>query len=224
MKTLRASGGEGTWILHSPSEYVKWQNAISERMPWTHTVFTELVQGIQYNTCVQFYVDREGNMEWMGVTEQRVDSEGLWLGSEIDQDRQSFLEELIKPTVEPVAKALHEWSYFGVVGVDVLIDQDGRQYVIDINPRINGSTTLLLASRVMKQRGLNFGIHLMEMSFGQMTDDAIVNMVENAKGCEIMVLCISQKNNEARAQLAVFAKDKDTCNAIATQIQDGDFF
>ena len=64
------------------------------------------------------------------------------------QYTQAYLEALLKPTLLPVADKLHEREYFGVVGVDILLNKAGQQYVIDINPRINGSTPMLLASKV----------------------------------------------------------------------------
>jgi hypothetical protein len=38
----------------------------------------------------------------------------------------------------------HQQGYFGVIGFDVLEDQDGQLYAIDANFRVNGSTPLCL--------------------------------------------------------------------------------
>jgi len=67
--------------------------------------------------------------------------------------RQAEYERLLRRTTEPVSSALHARGFFGLFGVDVLVDAAGRQYVVDINPRVLGSTPLVFTQRGLDKLG-----------------------------------------------------------------------
>jgi len=67
--------------------------------------------------------------------------------------RQAEYERLVRRTTEPVSRALHACGFFGLYGVDILVDRAGRQYVIDINPRVLGSTPLVFTLRGLERLG-----------------------------------------------------------------------
>ena len=67
--------------------------------------------------------------------------------------RQNEIERQVRPTTVPVATALHQRGFFGLFGVDVLVDEAGRQYVVDINPRILGSTPLVFSQLSFHKTG-----------------------------------------------------------------------
>ena len=67
--------------------------------------------------------------------------------------RQVEYERLVRATTEPVSAALHARGFFGVFGVDVLVDSSGRQYVVDINPRVLGSTPLVFTQSGLEKIG-----------------------------------------------------------------------
>ena len=67
--------------------------------------------------------------------------------------RQVEYERLVRATTEPVSTALHARGFFGVFGVDVLVDSSGRQYVVDINPRVLSLTPLVFTERDLEKIG-----------------------------------------------------------------------
>jgi len=64
-----------------------------------------------------------------------------------------------------VSAVLHSHGFFGLFGVDVLVDTDGRPFVVDINPRILGSTPLVFTHRALEKlgRAWDVGIFLMKV-------------------------------------------------------------
>jgi len=83
--------------------------------------------------------------------------------------RQEKYERLVRGTTDPVSRALHDRGFFGLYGVDVLVNVSGGQYVVDINPRILGSTPLVFTQRGLDKIGRfwEVGIFLMPLRPGR---------------------------------------------------------
>ena len=58
---------------------------------------------------------------------------------------------------------LHSRGFFGLFGVDVLVDSDGRPFVVDINPRILGSTPLVFTHRALEKLGRAWDVGIFQM-------------------------------------------------------------
>lgn len=144
IKTSHGLSGEGTYIIRSQSdlnyclEELKKYRSI--RLLDT-IIVSEFVKNEVQNYCVQFYVNKQGAITLIGVTQQLVSSTGSYLGGVVDyyRDMSPFFS-----MITSVANYAHQQGYFGVIGFDVLEDRDGQLYAIDANFRINGSTPLCL--------------------------------------------------------------------------------
>lgn len=144
IKTSHGLSGEGTYIIRSFSDlnycleelkkYLK--NNLLETI-----IISEFVQHEVRNYCIQFYVDKQGCISLIGVTQQLVSFTGSYLGGLINytDDLSQFAE-----MIATVGQYAHQQGYFGVIGLDVLEDRNGQLYAIDANFRINGSTPLCL--------------------------------------------------------------------------------
>ncbi len=144
IKTSHGLSGEGTYILHNPSDLKYCLEELKKYLNinlLATIIVSEFVKHEVCNYCVQFYVNRQGDIALIGVTQQLVTPEGNYLGGLIDYtDDLSRFSQLIAR----VGKYAHQQGYFGVIGFDVLEDKDGQLFVIDANFRINGSTPLCL--------------------------------------------------------------------------------
>ena len=214
LKVSRSSGGHGTWIIRKEEDYEYWTSCINSTMPYAETVLTELVEDIRFNFCCHAYVNRSGDIRWIGVTEKIMDDSGIWIGAVVELPKQRELERLTRPTAEPVIDALHAKGYFGLVGVDVLVDTQGKQYVIDINPRILGSTPLILASMALQKRGWDAAIFLTGVPFKDINAEALISRADSVKDGEAIIYSIIQRGSELICQIGVFAKTLADCKII----------
>ncbi len=144
IKTSHGLSGEGTYIIRSFSDlhYCLEELEKYQRIELLETIIvSEFVQHEVNNYCIQFYVNRSGEITLIGVTQQLVSDEGEYLGGLIDYTR-----DLNRFThlIAAVGQYAYQQGYFGVIGLDVLEDKDGQLYAIDANFRINGSTPLCL--------------------------------------------------------------------------------
>lgn len=149
IKTSHGLSGEGTYIIrnHSDLNYCLEELRKYLNINLLETIIvSEFVKYEVNNYCVQFYVNRQGDVRLIGVTQQLVNSEGNYLGGLIDytSDLSRFFE-----MIAAMGQYAHQNGYFGVIGFDVLEDRDGQLYVIDANFRINGSTPLCLQRHQM---------------------------------------------------------------------------
>jgi hypothetical protein len=144
IKTSHGLSGEGTYIIRSYSDlrYCLEELQKYRQIDLLETiVVSEFVKNEINNYCIQFYVNKQGDITLIGVTQQQVSPEGNYLGGLIDytNDLNRFLE-----LISSVGQYANQQGYFGVIGVDVLETRDGELYAIDANFRINGSTPLCL--------------------------------------------------------------------------------
>ena len=91
------------------------------------------------------------NPLFLGVTVQNLTENGHWTGGSIDYSAQIELEILLRDTVRETTQRLPT-SFVGWAGVDIVIDKDGKQWVVDLNPRFTGSMPLCLLSGHFYQR------------------------------------------------------------------------
>ncbi|WNZ27542.1 ATP-grasp domain-containing protein [Leptolyngbya sp. NK1-12] len=144
IKTSHGLSGEGTYIIRNTSDLNYCLEELNKylKIDLLETiVVSEFVKHVTHNYCVQFYVNKQGKILLIGVTQQLVDAEGNYLGGVIDytNDMSQFFE-----MIAAVGQYAHEQGYFGVIGFDVLETEGGELYAIDANFRINGSTPLCL--------------------------------------------------------------------------------
>lgn len=104
------------------------------------------------NISVHYVVNKQGEIKFLGKSEQIVNNDGCFRGSWISIDVDEKLAKIVE-TGYWVMKKIADKGYVGVAGFDVLIHGD-RYYFIDLNVRFNASTCgLLLYNDVRNKYG-----------------------------------------------------------------------
>ena len=156
-------------------------------------------------------------MQWLGATQiiKQRGSVTRRVYSVLDQAR---LKDHLKPSLDPVAKCLHEEGYFGIVGCDLLLDSEENQYVIDINPRLNTSTVISLLSKRLAQKCYNVGVmHAGWVPIkGNLRD--VIEICESVKDGAIFIQSAVEEDNYTRCYVTIFAHSEQACDNLLAQI------
>lgn len=133
-------GGCEVYICHSTEDY----NNIMENIPEDATIITEPYIENKINTCVQFVISAT-QVIFLGSAEQIIEHGTRHSGNVIRAT--SKLDPTLIDSLTNACIRAQSLGYRGVVGFDVLIEDDGTPHVIDANFRINGSTVALLLAK-----------------------------------------------------------------------------
>lgn len=138
------AGGYGVRICHNKDDYersvVYFKNS---------KYFVEqFIQSIE-NICLQFFCDINGGITYLGATDQMIDSNGTHKGNVIRQEK-LVDDKIIEQGYSIMSKA-YKFGYYGYAGFDVLVDIERHFYFIDLNFRLNASTTALLLKDYVRE-------------------------------------------------------------------------
>ncbi len=173
LKLTHGYAGLSNFFVREEDDAAEVLAEIQKKWPDATYVVNSIIEDIQSDVGVQYYLKKDGTVVWLGFTEQRFDEGGKWSGgcfsAEAQDRRFDELEKMIKPT----AAYLHTEGYFGVVGIDVVTDGAGQQFLVDVNPRLTGITPFLMSSRMFAAQGLGEGIYLASFKFMGSLDQLI---------------------------------------------------
>lgn len=105
------------------------------------SVVVEDYLDIQRNLCLNYFIDKEGGIVYLGFAEQVSDDEGRYQGNWIED---SSCADGIVTAGREVAGRAFEFGYYGFMGMDVAVLADEQFNIFDLNFRGNGSTPALL--------------------------------------------------------------------------------
>ena len=113
-------------------------------------VLQDYTLGIE--VALLLFVTLKGCPIFIAYYYQRFNEDRYWTRGSISYTDQAALEQLYTATIEQVAQFLYRKGYHGPVGVDIITDRSGRQYIVDLNACITGTYHLgLLAGHFMQQ-------------------------------------------------------------------------
>jgi len=165
LKLTHGYAGLSNFFIRESVEAVSVLMEIEEQWQNATYVVNSIIDSIETDFGVQFYLKKNGSVVWLGFTEQRFDENGKWNGGSFSAEAQELHFDALAAMVKPVAKYLHSQNYFGVVGIDVVTNIAGQQFLVDVNPRLTGITPFLMASRMFAADGLGEGIYLASFKF-----------------------------------------------------------
>lgn len=172
LKLQQTTFGKGTFIVKTESdrsqllavlpamlEYnLRSTNESNLHLKAASLVITEYIAcSNPASFAVTFFVNRDGSHVFVGCAKQDLeDDSSSWAGASISYLDQDRLQQHFAATVADVARFLHLRGYYGTVGIDVLEDDFGTQWVVDLNVRPPGSLVLsLLRAFLSDARGLH---------------------------------------------------------------------
>lgn len=138
------AGGYGVRICQNRNDYEKALNYFGD----SQYFIEQYIHSVE-NICLQFFCDINGTITYLGATDQIIDSTGTHKGNIIRQER-LVDDKIIEQGYSIMLKAYH-WGYYGYAGFDVLINVERHFYFIDLNFRLNASTTALLLKDYVKE-------------------------------------------------------------------------
>lgn len=203
-------------------EVLLWLN---QKWPNANFVINSIIEDIQSDVGVQFYLRKNGAAVWLGFTQQNFDASGKWSGgcfsAVAQQQRFGQLSEMIRPAAE----YLHGEGYFGVVGIDIVTNDSGESFLVDVNPRLTGITPFLMASRMFATEGLGEGIYLASCRFaGSLAEliDAAEAQMHSGQNSRVVVLSAFEEaeRQSTICHLSVTSQSQVTNQSILRRLID----
>jgi hypothetical protein len=208
VKAAHGKGTKGTFKVNTEQEMKNVLEKMENNLKSCKApIISEVIQGINGNYCLQFYLYKTGDIHWLGVTNQIIGDSFVWGGGVVDWSEQSKLKTLLYDTVVPVKEYLHKQGYFGIVGIDILSNKDNH-YVIDVNPRINGTTPQLLLAPTMAALGYAISVYLADGRFTSSVDTLLqaANQINSEHRAMVIVLSSADVKEGCEAHVVVFGK------------------
>lgn len=211
-KLTHGYAGLGNYLLRSEADVNAMEAELAQHWPNAEMVYNSVIEEIVGDFGVQFYVHRNGEVIWLGLTEQKFNENNRWCGGVFDASIQDRLADEFYPFVEVTAKLLHSRGYFGVCGIDILVDANGRKFLVDVNPRLTGITPFLIASRHFLADGLQHGIYSASCKF-KGTLESLVKSVEQVTECRVLILSAFEEADKATTlcHLSASGNNLETC-------------
>jgi L-aspartate-L-methionine ligase len=123
-----------------------------ERFATCERLVVEGFQHVRRNACLHYAVLPDGTVRYLGFAEQDVDANGIYWGNWIS------LGSTLPAEVVGVGRGIVErgaaLGYRGFVGIDIVENERSQWIVLDLNFRVNGSTTaVVLAPAIQRALG-----------------------------------------------------------------------
>ncbi|MDF5736427.1 MULTISPECIES: ATP-grasp domain-containing protein [unclassified Nostoc] len=206
IKTSHGLSGEGTYIIKNPSDLNYCLEEIRKYLDiklLDTIIVSEFVNKEVQNYCVQFYVNKTGEITLIGTTTQLVTPQGNYLGGLIDYrntDMSKFFE-----MIAAIGQYAHKQGYFGVIGFDVLEDQDGEFYAIDANFRVNGSTPLCLQRHTLLGLGKEVAKYSSSYRMEGTLDSILVTLKPELDRKDLLILSALEKVKYGKIYTEIYA-------------------
>jgi hypothetical protein len=205
----------GTWLVTSEKVRLRMLAAV-ERFGARGGTEVQLSEYIvsQDSYCVQFFVGAASEKReplFSAVTAQVFAEDGLWAGAQIDYEAQAGLRDTFSRTIKDTITCLPP-DFIGWVGIDVLVDSQGQQWVVDLNPRMTGSMHVCLLSHFFwKKRGLKYAQTGSFESTGrpELIYDALSAFVERGEVIVTASVALDDSNDTSIAWLVWGASTQD---------------
>lgn len=139
------------------AEYLPRITKQNAHLNTTTLILSDLIPG--KTMALNFFIRRDGSPIFLGACHQLATGESGRQATAITYADQEKLGPKYQKTLEVIGKALHEEGYYGAVGADIMEDESGAQFTIDLNVRTPLSLVLyLLKGHFNDRRGLGMSL------------------------------------------------------------------
>jgi hypothetical protein len=148
-------GSLGIFVINNDNDETDMLSWISKTGNPNYVV-TEFID-IKRNLACHFYISPDGNIVWFGYSENMaVSAPGeipiRWSSdSSFEVGKQAEMQALLGPYALDVAKGMLARGFWGLAGIDVLFDDAGQGYTVDVDPRVTGTMPALIVSHGMME-------------------------------------------------------------------------
>lgn len=153
LKMTHSLSGDGTFIVQSQKQL---ETALTKIAIYSATqpqvVLVEEFIDIAKNNILSFYVDKLGEITFLGNGVQDTNAQGQYLGGSVEYD--AFDQQKFQDIMINTAAYLHAHDYFGYASLDILEDKNGALFVIDGNFRLIGSAPLYILQHHLQKAGI----------------------------------------------------------------------
>lgn len=191
VKLTHGYAGLGNFMIRSDADEAAMLEQLQHYWPDADVVVNSLIENIVEDYGVQFYLRPDGSTVWLGLTEQNFNQHQRWCGGVYASELQESQLESLAPFVQATAQHLSGRGYHGVVGIDVLRNDVGKQFLVDVNPRLTGISPFLMASRIFdRDQGLKFGAYRASCQYAGSLEQLIASSEAawNDDGVRVLVL------------------------------------
>ncbi len=202
VKLSHGYAGLGNFFIDDDADEAVMRKQVSEQWPSAKLVVNSLIENIDGDFGVQFYLRRSGEIVWLGFTEQNFDEDSRWCGGTFTASHQDAMLPHFRPFIEATGSHLHSVGYFGVVGIDLLRDTSNRLYLVDVNPRLTGISPFLVASRIFAREGQGEGVYRASCRFPGSMDD-LIRIAERESDARVLVLSGFEDGGQTVCHLSV---------------------
>ena len=222
VKLSHGYAGLGNFLLHDESYEAAMRAELDKHWPDATLVINSVIENIVGDYGVQFYLRRDGSIVWLGLTEQHFTESNRWCGGTYSKALQTSLLEPFEKIVTATAEHLHSHEYFGLVGIDILRDQNGSCFLVDVNPRLTGITPFLMASRIFeKEDAFEEGIYQASFRFAGSLDD-LIKRADSFNDCRVLVLSAFEEspgdNPTTICHISVSSKSQNRNREVLDQL------
>ncbi|XP_028414619.1 uncharacterized protein LOC114537722 [Dendronephthya gigantea] len=223
IKIDQSFGGYGNYVVQSREEFGEKLKLITERFGSdAFYVVSEYIQEVQSTIGCGFYVTKSGNIIYLGVQECAVKKDFQYHGGSIDWDMQDkYRERVYDKFVVPVAKYLHNKGYFGMVGIDIITSPRG-DYLVDLNPRINASTSHLILASNMAKLGLTKSRYEVCATFDVTSEELVkkANSInEENLSSRIIIMTAVDEGDKCHAAFSVFCDSEEMVDSLCAKLR-----
>lgn len=151
IKLPYGSSGKGLYVIEDEKSFLNISKYISRRAK----SFELLIEGwypTEKSINSQLLIQEDG-VELLAITEQIIDEQGVYRGTNFTSIKQdTLLEEYISDIVK-VGNIIRELGYRGIAGIDSIIDTSQNVFpVIEINARFTQVTYLLPVIKMLNEK------------------------------------------------------------------------